>query len=133
MCFVSGKGMRHFALEWIKKTERMKERFEIPEDFSISEFVNVPFDMFHGKPISVKLIFDKEISDYIQRRTWHPSQNIKELKDGRILLSMKASGKEETKAWILSFGSKARVISPKSLRKEVETDLSKAAFQYSQK
>jgi hypothetical protein len=31
-----------------------------------------------------------------------------ELKDGTILLSMTASGKEEIKAWILSFGPKAR-------------------------
>jgi proteasome accessory factor B len=94
LCSVPGKGMRHFALEGVKKAERMKERFEIPEDFSISKFLKVPFGMFHEKPISVKVIFDKELSDYIQSRTWHPSQKIKKLKDGRILLSMTASGKE---------------------------------------
>ena len=83
LCFVPGKGMRHFALEGIKKAERMKERFEIPEDFSISEFLKSRSGIFHGKPISVKVVFDKELSDYIQRRTWHPSQKIKELKDGK--------------------------------------------------
>ena len=30
------------------------------------------------------------------------------LKDGRMFLSLTASGKEEIKAWILSFGPKAR-------------------------
>ena len=130
LCFVPGKGMRHFALEGIKKAERMKERFEIPEDFSISEFLKVPFGMFHEKPISVKVIFDKELSDYIQSRTWHPSQKIKELKDGRILLTMTASGNEEIKAWILGFGARAEVVSPKSLRKEIEDDIQKTLALY---
>jgi predicted DNA-binding transcriptional regulator YafY len=122
--------MRHFALEGIRKAEGMKERFEIQEDFSSSEFTKVPFGLFHGKPISVKVVIDKELSDYIQRRTWHPSQRIKELKDGRIVFSMTASGKEEIKAWILSFGSKAEVLSPKSIRQEIEDDLSKTLAHY---
>ncbi len=130
LCFVPGKGMRHFALEGIKKAERMKERFEIPEDFSISEFLKLPFGFFHGKPVSVKVVFDKELSEYIQREIWHPSQKIKELKDGRILFSMTASGKEEIKAWISSFGPKAEVLSPNSLRDETKADLSKTLANY---
>jgi proteasome accessory factor B len=130
LCFVPGRGMRHFALEGIKKAERMKERFEIPEDFSISEFLKVPFGLFHGKPISVKVVFDKELSDYIQSRTWHPSQKIKELKDGRILLSMTASGKEEIKVWVLSFGPKAIVLSPKHFREEIRAEISQALAAY---
>ncbi len=123
LCFVPGKGMRHFALDGIKKAETIKETFEIPQEFSISEFLNASFGLFHGKPISAEVIFDKELSEYIQARTWHPSQKIKKLRDGRILLSMTASGKEEIKAWILSFGAKAQVLLPKSLRDEIETDL----------
>jgi predicted DNA-binding transcriptional regulator YafY len=130
LCFVPDKGIRYFTLEGIKKAERMNERFEIPKDFSISEFLKVPFGLFHGKPITVKVIFDKELSDYIQRRTWHPSQKIKELKDGRILFTMTASGKEEIKAWILSFGSKAKVTSPAQLREETKADLSRTFANY---
>jgi len=130
LCLVPGKGMRHFALEGVKKAERMKERFEIPGDFSISEFLKVPFGMFHEKPISVKVIFDKELSDYIQSRTWHPSQKIKELKDGRLLLTMTASGNEEIKAWILSFGSKVVVLSPKHFREEIRAEISQALAMY---
>ncbi len=130
LCFVPGRGMRPFALEGIKKAERMKERFEIPGDFSISEFLNVPFGLFHGKPVTVKVVFDKELSDYIRRRAWHPSQKIKEVKDGSVLLSMKASGWKEIKAWILSFGSKVKVVSPKFLREEIKDDISKTLAFY---
>jgi proteasome accessory factor B len=130
LCLIPAKGMRHFALEGIKRAESMKERFVIPEDFSISEFLKVPFGLFHGKPITVKVVFDKELSDYIQKRTWHPSQKMKELKDGKILLSMTASGKEEIKSWILSYGPKAEVLSPKLLRDEVTADLSRSLSHY---
>jgi proteasome accessory factor B len=133
LCFVPNKGMRYFALEGIKKAERIKERFEIPEDFSISEFLNIPFGLFHGKPITVKVVFDKELSDYIHRRTWHPTQKIKQLKDGRTLLTMTASGKEEIKAWVWSFGAKAKVLSPESLVREIKTDCSKSLSYYRHK
>jgi len=39
LCLVPGKGMRHFALEGIKKVERMKERFEIPGAFLYLSFL----------------------------------------------------------------------------------------------
>jgi proteasome accessory factor B len=131
LCYVPDKnGLRYFALDGIKKVERMKDGFEIPEGFSLEEFIKVPFGIFHGKPISVKVVFDSELSDYIKKRTWHPSQKIKELKDGRIILSFTASGKEEIKAWILSFGPKAKVLSPKLLRDEIEADLSRSLSHY---
>ena len=60
----------------------------------------------------------------------HPGQKIKELKDGRILFSLSASGKEEIKAWIWSFGPKVRVLSSKSLRGEIKIGLSRALSDY---
>lgn len=131
LCYAPDKnGLRYFALDGIKKVERMMDRFEISESFSLEEFIKVPFGIFHGKPISVKVVFDSELSDYIKRRTWHPSQRIKELRDGRIVLSFTASGENEIKAWILSFGPKAKVLLPKSFRQEIEADLSKTLAHY---
>jgi len=132
LCYVpKWNGIRYLALEGIKKADRSKERFETREDFSVSDFLDVPFGIFHGEPISVKILFDKELADYIRGRTWHPTQKVKATEDGKILLSMTASGKEEIKAWILGLGPKATVISPQSLREEIKADLSKALEQYS--
>jgi len=125
-----GKDMRYFALAGIKKAERSKERFSIPEKFSSSKFFNASFGLFQGEPISLKVVFDQDLSEYIQRRKWHQSQQIKKLNDGKIQLSLKASGKEEIKAWLLSFGSKAKVLSPLSLRKEIESDIQNMLLQY---
>jgi predicted DNA-binding transcriptional regulator YafY len=130
LSYLPGKGMRYFALAGIKKAERSKERFSILEKFSPSKFFTASFGLFQGKPITLKVVFDPDLSDYIQRRKWHPSQRIKKLKDGKILLSIKASGKEEIKAWVLSFGPKAKVLSPLSLQKEIEADVQKMLLQY---
>jgi len=131
LCYVpKWNGMRYLAVEGIKKAERSKGRFEIRGDFSASDFLAVPFGIFHGKPMSVKILFDKELVDYIRGRTWHPTQKVEAAEHGKILFSMSASGKEEIKAWVLGFGPKAKVISPKTLRNQVKEELSKAWLQY---
>lgn len=130
LSYLPGKGMRYFILAGIKKAERLQERFSITDKFSPTQFFNASFGIFQGKPISLKMVFDAELSEYIQRRKWHSSQQIKKLKDGKVLLSLKASGSQEIKAWVLSFGSKAKVLSPKSLRNEIEADMQKMALLY---
>ena len=80
--------------------------------------------------MSVKILFEKELADYIRGRSWHPTQRVKAARDGKIILSMTASGKEEIKAWVLGFGPKAKVVSPKTLRDEIKGDLSKALARY---
>lgn len=130
LSYLLGKGMRYFALNGIKKAERSKDLFDIPEHFSPSKFLSASFGLFQGKLISLKVLFDQELSDYIQRKKWHQSQRIQKLKDGKVLLSLRTSGKEELKAWVLSFGPRAKVLSPKSLRKEIEADLQKMVLHY---
>ena len=130
LSYLPGKGMRYFVLAGIKKAQRSTERFSISEKFSPSKFFTASFGLFQGKPIALKVVFNPELSEYIQRRNWHSSERIKKLKDGKILLSLKASGKEEIKAWVLSFGPKAKVLAPLSLRKEIETDVQKMSLQY---
>jgi predicted DNA-binding transcriptional regulator YafY len=45
---------------------------------------------------------------------------------------MTASGKEEIKAWILSFGPKAELVSPKRIRENIVADLSRAYTHYTE-
>jgi predicted DNA-binding transcriptional regulator YafY len=82
----------------------------------------------------VKVIFEKGLWDYIQRRFWYSNQKINQGTERREkTFSMTASGKEEIKTWLLSFGAKNKVLSPKFLREEIKEDISKAlAFYRSQ-
>jgi hypothetical protein len=83
LCIILGKGRFPFALEGINKTERMKERFDVPKDFSISGFLKLAFGLFYEKPITVEVLFKKELSGYIQRRSWHPNNKIKKIPNYR--------------------------------------------------
>jgi len=60
---------------------------------------------------------------YIKERVWHPSQNIKNNKDGSIDLSMKIKHLFEIKRWIQSWGASPRVLEPIELIKAVKNDL----------
>jgi len=55
---------------------------------------------------------------------------IKENRDGSVLLSFPANSLFEVKRWVLSWGSDARVISPKILAESVKKELKKALAGY---
>ena len=74
--------------------------------------------------------FDKEVAGYIKERIWHPSQKIKQNKDGTITATYNVAGTKEIKYWVLSYGQHAEVVEPKSLRDEIKKDLSLALKRY---
>ncbi|RPJ06520.1 MAG: WYL domain-containing protein [Deltaproteobacteria bacterium] len=73
-----------------------------------------------GGPITtVKVKFHSDIAPWIRERRWRPSQETKEHDDGSATLTFKVAGTWEIKRWIMSFGSSAKVLEPKELRKEI--------------
>ena len=77
-----------------------------------------------GLLVKVKVWFDKEIAGYICEKVWHSSQTIHEQKDGSIVFEAEVSGTDEVKFWVMSWGSKAVVLEPESLRKEIQSECS---------
>jgi predicted DNA-binding transcriptional regulator YafY len=61
---------------------------------------------------------------------WHPSQQVREEADGRLLLHMDVCHDWALRSWILSWGPYARVASPPSLATEIRADLQLAATRY---
>jgi len=113
-----------FAVSRIKHAEILDKGFLIPEDFSISEIMGSHFGIHHGeKEYTVKIEFSPDDAPYIMERDWHPTQSIKENKDGSIVLSLTTNHLFGVKRWVLSFGSGARVIQPKQLKDEIIREL----------
>ena len=54
---------------------------------------------------------------WLRERIWHPTQELRELVDGGIEISLEVPINYEIISWILGFGSAAEVIQPYSLRK----------------
>ncbi len=113
------------AVERIQALEITPQTFEPPDDLDIENRVQQAFGITLEDPIDVKILFSKWQARYIKQRIWHPSQEIKELDNGKIILSFQASGFYDIKSWILSHGADAEVLEPASLREEIIEELEK--------
>jgi proteasome accessory factor B len=118
--------VRTFAVERIQKIDVRDASFEIPSDFNLSEYAKGAFGIAGGKPVSVEIVFDGEMSGYIRERVWHESQTLEELPQGGVVLRMAVAPGWELKSWIKGFLPFVRVVEPASLRDEIARDLEAA-------
>ncbi len=122
--------VRMFVVERIKALKALKEGFNVPPDFSIENYVRESFGVMHGDRVTVVIRFDKEVAGYIKEKVWHPSQNIRDHRDGSITVTLTVSGTAEVKHWAMSYGRRAQIVKPDSLRDEVKKELSLALKRY---
>jgi proteasome accessory factor B len=125
------EGIRTFHLARVRKVEPTGQYFEVPEDFSLEEYLDGNFRTMAGEVMDVEILFDKEVSHVPRERKWHPTQEVTEQEDGRVLVTLQAGGLNEIKSWLLSFGPKIEVIKPDLLRAAMHEDLQKALARYS--
>jgi predicted DNA-binding transcriptional regulator YafY len=113
------------AVERIQDLEPTKDGFAISDEVanSIEERLANSFGIISGDPFEVRISFSKKQAPYIRERTWHPSQKIEEQDNGSIIITFHASSEYEIKRWVLQFGADAQVIKPKSLQKEIISEL----------
>jgi len=86
--------------------------------------------VFTEELVRVKVRFHKSLTRYLLEGRWHLSQKNKNLKDGSLEITFEVAGTKEIKAWIMGFGSLARLLEPVSLVKEIREDLRKALKSY---
>ena len=113
------------AAERIQNLELTSQTFEPPDDLDIENRIQQAFGITLEDPMDVKIRFSAWQARYIKQRIWHPSQEIEELDNGEIILSLQAGGLYEIKSWILSHGTEAEVLEPASLREEIIEELKK--------
>ena len=111
------KALRLFLLDRIERVELLKDRFEVPEDFSASDLTGSAFGLIDEGEFMVRVRFAAEISHLIRERTWHPSQQIHEENDGSVILSFAASGEKEILAWLYSYLPHVQLLEPDELRR----------------
>ncbi len=114
--------IRIFALDRIKSLRSTDESFEMPQDFKVEDFMQTSFGVFHGEPQNVRIRFEAEAAGYISEKVWHKTQKIKPQKDGSLIFEARVAGTDEIKFWLMTWGSKAEVLSPKGLREEMRME-----------
>jgi predicted DNA-binding transcriptional regulator YafY len=120
-CHMRGE-IRIFALDRIKMLHQTKESFEVVEDFDFEEFMRPSFGVYQGEPVIVRIWFSPDAAGYIKEKIWHDTQEIVPQKDGSIIFEAEVAGTEEIKFWVMSWGSKAEVIEPESLRDDIRAE-----------
>ncbi|MCP4687805.1 MAG: WYL domain-containing protein, partial [Desulfobacterales bacterium] len=122
--------IRIFALDRIKSLERTEETFEAPADFDAEEFMRASFGVFQGEPVHVKVRFAPEIGGFISEKIWHASQKLYSMEDGSVIFEADVAGVKEIKFWIMTWGAKAEVLEPESLRRDIQREAAEMTVLY---
>ncbi len=122
------KAKRTFLLVRMKGLRLTGDAFKRPGDFDIREHLKSSFGVFTGaEPVEVRVEFRGKAARLVQEKTWHPTQEIKDLGGGRIEYSVLLGDLFEIERWILGWGGEARVLAPRrlqtSIRKQAEAIL----------
>ena len=72
--------------------------------------------------MKVRIWFSPDAAGYIKEKIWHETQEIVSQKDGSIIFEAEVAGTDEIKFWVMSWGSKAEVLEPPSLREEIRKE-----------
>ena len=124
------KQIRTFALDRIRMLSPTEETFEVAEDFKLEDFLRSSFGVFQGEPRKVKIRFAPEAAGYIQEKVWHESQKILPQKDGSLIFEAEVAGTDEIKYWIMTWGAKAEVLEPASLREDIRREAAEILAMY---
>jgi proteasome accessory factor B len=123
-----------FAIERFVEAEHLRaHEFALPQDFSIGDVLHGAFGphLIDGSgPRDVIVEFSREKAHLVSTRTWHKTQSIVVLPDGRVRLAFKTPNLAPVVSWILEWGPHARAVAPVDLVDLVRTELAAAYGQY---
>ena len=81
--------------------------------FDPKTFVAESFNGYHeGEVVGVTVRFEAPVATVIRERTWHPSQQIRELGAGAIAVDFQTAGPIGVPHWCKSFLPHARILEP---------------------
>ena len=110
------RDIRTFVPARIQSATPTGKTFTRPAKFSVEKILRDSFGVVSGTGEHRVLIrFDSYAADYIREKRWHPSQVLRELKDGGVELKLTLSSLGEIQRWILGWGGSATVIEPAEL------------------
>jgi proteasome accessory factor B len=121
--------LRTFALPRMSRVRVLQTRFERPEDFNGTAYLNKSFGVWNVAGDDSRYIVRLELRNYAarlaQERRWHPSQEVTVLDDkgNKVEVRFEVGRLEEVMRWVLSFGSQAKVIAPPELAKMVRKEV----------
>ncbi len=124
------KAVRTFALQRITNLTMLRTEFVRDPRFNARDHLGGGFGVWsyageEKRKHEVHICFEGYAARVVGERMWHSTQAIRKLKPDGSVIEFQAdlSGLEEITRWVLSWGSKAKVIGPPELVKRVREEL----------
>ena len=113
------------------KVTALDKYFKVPKDLDLDQFIGDSLGMFVGKtPKNFKIRIDPPAARWVFEDPWHPDQQVKQLRDGAIELTVKATHELEIVPRVLALGAKAELLSPASTRSVIKNISKQLASTY---
>lgn len=112
-----GDGIYNYLLHKFENLSLTDEKFD-RKGFNLQEHVNKSFGVYQGEILNVKLSFSKNAAEEAKNFNFHPTQKIKEEKDGSLTVSFKACGSREIIWHVFRWGAECKILAPDSLKNE---------------
>ena len=122
--------VRTFAMERIEELSLLEETFTPIEELPEEAFPH-SLGVHSGPPEHIELEFQPAVAGYVRARTWHPSQQLRDIESGGVAMALDVCRDRALQSWILSFGPFARVVAPADLAREIAAQFEEARAQYS--
>jgi proteasome accessory factor B len=123
--------LRTFAVPRISGAVALKTRFVRPPDFSPERFFASALGVLGGRgDYFVVIRFKASVADRVREREWHESQELRDLPDGGLELSLRLGALAEVERWILTWGAEAEVLEPRELRARLKSAAAALARTY---
>jgi predicted DNA-binding transcriptional regulator YafY len=111
----------------MQKVPRTAHKFSNPQPAGseIQHLFRNSFQIWQSENADLEQIvlrFSGRAAQLVRERNWHSSQQIQELADGNLELSLTLNSLEEMVPWIRSWGKDCEVVSPVKLRKKVRAE-----------
>jgi len=109
-----------YAVHRIESIEQYDDipRVRVPK-FDYERFIKNRFGVYDGKPKRIELLVSPDYAHYFVGRFWHNSQKIVENADGSLTIKLNVPIVPDFISWLLSWGDAVKVISPRTLQKEL--------------
>jgi proteasome accessory factor B len=125
------RDIRTFVPARITAIQETGRTFARPKRFSLDQRLRDSFGVVAGQgECDVVIQFNELAADYIREKRWHPSQQLRELRDGGVELRLKLSSLVEVQRWVLSWGGNAVVKQPRELAEAVQTAAARVLANY---
>ncbi len=125
--------MRTYKVERIRSATLTQDRYEIPQDFDPDAWLANSWGIWSSDSTPterVRLRFGVAVAHRVREAVWHRSQELVELEDGGLELTVTVAGTVEIRPWILSWGEGVEVLEPPELRRAVAQAVRDAADRY---